>query len=257
MPCMKKPEDALLVIEKNGHTKVEECTGPDELGHCPLVSWGDVVPCAGKTLAPKAAGGAPPWRLAVAPDADSCPIPSLPPARRSVWTLGALVALMGAAVGATAATLVVLAVTNHSSTSTTTTKATATAPAKPPAAASGGLLTAPNVQATLSDYKVVLPTTNISKGIKSLEVKNAGAVQHELLVFHPAASIDPANLPLGPDGNVNEDAPGINKISDGENIDPTKDQARQVDLSEPGTYAFLCNLPGHYKAGMWTVVTVP
>jgi uncharacterized cupredoxin-like copper-binding protein len=29
-----------------------------------------------------------------------------------------------------------------------------------------------------------------------------------------------------------------------------------VTLTAPGTYLFVCNLTSHYKAGMYTVVTV-
>jgi uncharacterized cupredoxin-like copper-binding protein len=83
---------------------------------------------------------------------------------------------------------------------------------------------------------------------------NSGTVQHELLVFH--TTIDPARLPLGPDGNIDENAPGVDKISDGDNIDPGKGQTRTIDLSIPGIYVFVCNLPGHYKSGMFTKVTV-
>jgi uncharacterized cupredoxin-like copper-binding protein len=66
----------------------------------------------------------------------------------------------------------------------------------------------------------------------------------------------PAQLPLAADGNIAENAPGLNKISDGDNIDPSKGQTRTIDLSQPGTYVFVCNLPGHYRAGMFTQVTV-
>ena len=41
-------------------------------------------------------------------------------------------------------------------------------------------------------------------------------------------------------------------FSDGENIDPSGSQARTVDLA-PGTYLFVCNIPGHFKNGMFTV----
>jgi uncharacterized cupredoxin-like copper-binding protein len=112
------------------------------------------------------------------------------------------------------------------------------------------------VPVTLSDYKVALPSTTLTAGVKTLQITNAGAMQHELLVFHPSASIDPNNLPTDSNGGINEDAPGINKISDGDNIDPAGTQTRTVDLTQPGTYVFVCNLPGHYKLGMHTIVTV-
>jgi uncharacterized cupredoxin-like copper-binding protein len=112
------------------------------------------------------------------------------------------------------------------------------------------------VPVALSEYKVALPSTTLTAGVKTLQITNDGAMEHELLVFHPSASIDPNNLPLDNTGAINEDAPGINKISDGDNIDPGGAQTRTVNLSQPGTYVFVCNLPGHYKLGMRTIVTV-
>ncbi len=44
-------------------------------------------------------------------------------------------------------------------------------------------------------------------------------------------------------------------VSDGENVEAGKSQSRAIDLA-PGTYLFVCNIPGHFKAGMFTVVTV-
>jgi len=38
-------------------------------------------------------------------------------------------------------------------------------------------------------------------------------------------------------------------------IEPTRSAAMTVTL-KPGKYLLYCNLPGHYMAGMWTVVTV-
>ena len=112
------------------------------------------------------------------------------------------------------------------------------------------------VPLTVADFRVSGPSLQFSPGAKTLQITNKGATQHELLVFHPDATIDPHHLPLGDDGNIVEDAPGVNLISDGDNIDPGQSQTRDLDLSQPGTYVFLCNLPEHYKQGMAVVVTV-
>jgi uncharacterized cupredoxin-like copper-binding protein len=109
---------------------------------------------------------------------------------------------------------------------------------------------------SLSEYAVGLPATTVTAGAKTLVISNRGVLQHEVLVFHPAASIDPNALPVDANGNVIEEAPGINKVSDGDNLAPGSSQNRSFDLSQPGTYVFVCNLPGHYKLGMQTVVKV-
>jgi uncharacterized cupredoxin-like copper-binding protein len=105
----------------------------------------------------------------------------------------------------------------------------------------------------LSEFSVNV-ANSVKPGKASFTITNKGTVPHELLVFH--TGLKPSEFPLGSDGEVNEDAPGLNKISDGDNLDPTRAQVRTIDLSEPGTYVFLCNLPGHFKSGMYATVTV-
>src|SRR5258708_38146566 len=53
-----------------------------------------------------------------------------------------------------------------------------------------------------------------------------------------------------------EDGPGITLVSDGDNVDPGGTQSRKADLSQPGTYPCVCDRPGHFKAGTFTVPTV-
>jgi len=107
---------------------------------------------------------------------------------------------------------------------------------------------------TVSEFKVQAASTALSPGTYNFTINNAGTIQHELLVFH--TDLAPGAFPLDGSGNINEDGPGMNKVSDGENIDPGKTQTRSVDLTQPGTYVFVCNIPGHFKAGMFTTVAV-
>jgi uncharacterized cupredoxin-like copper-binding protein len=107
--------------------------------------------------------------------------------------------------------------------------------------------------ATETEFKIDTPT-GVKPGSYSYVLYNAGSLVHEVLVFRPSLARDA--LPVDADGNLSEDAPGMNKISDGDNISPGQTQVRTIDLTEPGTYLFVCNLPGHYKNGMYTWVTV-
>jgi len=127
----------------------------------------------------------------------------------------------------------------------------ATGPAVPAANVS---TPASPVPVALNDFRVGLSSTNLAVGKYTFQISNVGQVPHELLVFQ--TDISPASLPTASDGAIQEDAPGVNKVSDGDNLDPGASQTRAVDLSKPGTYVFVCNLPGHFKAGMYSVVTV-
>jgi uncharacterized cupredoxin-like copper-binding protein len=88
----------------------------------------------------------------------------------------------------------------------------------------------------------------------NFSITNIGAIQHELLVFK--SDLHPSAYPVDNKGNIVEDGPGITLVSDGANLDPQTTQERTVDLTQPGTYLFVCNIPGHFKAGMFSVVTV-
>lgn len=109
------------------------------------------------------------------------------------------------------------------------------------------------VPASLNEWHVATMTT-IKAGAVNLEAANFGTIQHELLIFK--SDLAPAAYPRDSKGDIVEDGPGITLVSDGENIDPGGTQARTVDLSQPGTYLFVCNIPGHFKAGMFSAVTV-
>jgi len=104
-----------------------------------------------------------------------------------------------------------------------------------------------------TEFKIDISTTQ-APGNTTFVFSNAGSLTHEVLVFRP--SLPENQLAVDGDGNLSEDAAGMNKISDGDNINPGQTQTRAVDLTTPGRYLFVCNLPGHYKAGMFTWVTV-
>jgi uncharacterized cupredoxin-like copper-binding protein len=109
------------------------------------------------------------------------------------------------------------------------------------------------IPVALNEWHVAVEST-IKAGKVNIEAANFGTIQHELLVFK--SDLAPSAYPVDKDGNIVEDAPAINLLSDGDNIDPDRTQTRSLDLTQPGTYLFVCNIPGHFKAGMYTVVTV-
>jgi uncharacterized cupredoxin-like copper-binding protein len=109
------------------------------------------------------------------------------------------------------------------------------------------------VAVSLADFTVSSSRTTLAPGTYQVTISNTGKVEHELLVFH--TELAPSALPMK-DGGVSEEAPGVNKMSDGDNIAPGASQTRAVDLTAPGTYLFVCNLPGHFHAGMVEAITV-
>jgi uncharacterized cupredoxin-like copper-binding protein len=90
-----------------------------------------------------------------------------------------------------------------------------------------------------------------SAGRVTLTAPNTGRVEHELVLLR--TNVDPAKLKTNGAGEVNEDA----YSGPGEIPDIKAGQTKQATLLfEPGTYVMICNLPGHYKAGMYGRLTV-
>lgn len=109
------------------------------------------------------------------------------------------------------------------------------------------------VGAALSEWRVELSRTTLAPGRYTFRIANAGTVQHELIAFKLTSA--GAVIPLDAKNDVNEEAPSLENVTDGDNIDPGKQQTRTIDLATPGTYMFMCNIPGHYRLGMHTIVT--
>ena len=75
---------------------------------------------------------------------------------------------------------------------------------------------------------------------------------HEMLVS-PIASRDSVLPFIADEDRVDEDAAGhLGEVSE---LDPGQEGALTITL-KPGLYVVYCNIPGHYMAGMWTIVEV-
>lgn len=94
-------------------------------------------------------------------------------------------------------------------------------------------------------------TTTISAGPVTFTVVNEGVKTHEFVVLK--TDTQAADFPIvsfeGEKDRIDEDA-------DGENVGETGDmeagttKTLTIDLA-PGHYALVCNLPGHYRMGMF------
>jgi hypothetical protein len=133
-----------------------------------------------------------------------------------------------------------------------------TDPTSPPPASPIASATPPSASpasgatVSLTEWKVTVVGT-IKSGKTDLTITNAGVAPHELLVFK--SDLKPSAYPTDAAGDIKEEGAGVKLVSDGDNIDPAGTQARSIDLA-PGKYLFVCNIPGHFKQGMFTVVTV-
>jgi uncharacterized cupredoxin-like copper-binding protein len=109
------------------------------------------------------------------------------------------------------------------------------------------------LKATEKEYAIALDSATVAAGRIRLTVHNAGTIEHELVAF--GTDLPEGDLPLV-NGSVDEEGAGITHI-DPEAEDIPADGSKTITMNlKAGRYVVLCNVPGHYKLGMHTVLTV-
>ncbi len=108
--------------------------------------------------------------------------------------------------------------------------------------------------------RIFASTTSVPAGSVSFRVANTGSLVHELVVLPLVAGHSPGGRQLGSDSRVNE-AGSVGEAS--RNCGPGAGDGIQSGakgwmtlVMKPGTYELVCNLPGHYAAGMYTELIV-
>lgn len=114
-------------------------------------------------------------------------------------------------------------------------------------AASSGSGTVAVTMGNPSEYAMTLAPAESAAGKVTFEVKNEGTIVHEMVVI----KTDEGAGNLSTDGEADETG-AVDEVAD---LPPGESKALELDL-EPGKYALVCNLPGHYAAGMYADFTV-
>jgi len=98
------------------------------------------------------------------------------------------------------------------------------------------------VQAKLSEFSVSFQPKTVPAGKVTFSVRNAGTVEHELVVVRRARGTLPIKnyKALEPQGAV---------VGEVEGIAPSKSGHVTLTL-KAGRYLLICNVPGHYQLGM-------
>jgi uncharacterized cupredoxin-like copper-binding protein len=105
----------------------------------------------------------------------------------------------------------------------------------------------------VKEYAVALDSATIAAGRIRLTAHNAGTIEHEIVAFR--TDLAEGDLPLV-NGSVDEEGAGITHIEpEAEDIPVGGSKSITMNLTA-GRYVFLCNVPGHYKLGMHSVLTV-
>lgn len=109
------------------------------------------------------------------------------------------------------------------------------------------------VDVTLSDFVVAPATTSAPAGEITFNLSNEAEQTHEFVIFR--TDLAPDAMPVGTEGDVDEEGEGVEAIDEVEDITGGSDATLTVTL-DAGSYVFLCNLPGHYSQGMHVGFTV-
>ena len=108
----------------------------------------------------------------------------------------------------------------------------------------------------LNQWSITPTAARVSAGPVTFNVDNEGDITHEFVVLRtdtPAAAFTIGSFENEPD-RINEDTVGTN-IGETGDLEAGALNALKINLA-PGHYAFVCNLSGHYHAGMHTDFTV-
>jgi uncharacterized cupredoxin-like copper-binding protein len=110
---------------------------------------------------------------------------------------------------------------------------------------------APVVNVDLGEWFITPDVEEIEAGPVTFNTTNSGSIPHELVIIKTDMPVN--DLPVE-DGRVDEDAAG-EEIGEIEQFDAGLTVAGTFEL-EPGNYALICNIPGHYEAGMFVAFVV-
>ena len=97
-------------------------------------------------------------------------------------------------------------------------------------------------------------TTTLRAGNYVFVDRNQGPSAHELVMWKTNDADN--RLPVGSDHRVNEESSALDNVLDsGSSLQAGETRLLTVSL-DPGHYVLVCNLPGHFMAGMHVDITV-
>jgi uncharacterized cupredoxin-like copper-binding protein len=109
--------------------------------------------------------------------------------------------------------------------------------------------TAPTVvNVKLTEMKIVPSRRSVPAGKVTFRVKNVGMSLHELVVIR--SNTAPGKLPV-----KNHEASEAGSVGEVADLHAGKSGTVTLDLKK-GKYILICNITGHYQAGMYTGFTV-
>ena len=108
------------------------------------------------------------------------------------------------------------------------------------------------IEVEMDDFKFIPMEAEGPAGIDEVVTPNIGQVEHELQLYK--TDVDPGALSVDPETGKAETEPL------GERLFEAFAEAGETDSViaelDAGEYAMVCNIAGHYEAGMWGSMTI-
>ncbi len=104
------------------------------------------------------------------------------------------------------------------------------------------------VRVVENEWGLKLDVTSIPAGKVTFQVANQGAIEHEMVVLKTDLAANALKMRAAEPDKVDEEA-GAKNVGEVEDIGAGKSKSETFDLA-PGKYLLVCNVAGHYKAGM-------
>lgn len=104
------------------------------------------------------------------------------------------------------------------------------------------------IDVTMEEFAFTMPSSSIAAGAVTFSATNEGTSVHEIEVFAVPDGVDATAIPIS-ENVADVEGAGLEIVDEIEDVAPATTAELTVDL-DPGTYALICNLPGHYEAGM-------
>lgn len=109
------------------------------------------------------------------------------------------------------------------------------------------------ITGSVYEWAVDVSATHANEGEVTFAITNFGSIEHEFLVVK--TDYEPGKIPLGEDDRFSEEMEGIEVIDEIPEWEVNKTEMLSLDLAA-GNYQLLCNISGHYEAGMFTSLVV-
>ena len=115
------------------------------------------------------------------------------------------------------------------------------------------VITSNKITGSVEEWAVKVSAQGAKAGEVIFAIANFGTIVHEFRVTKTTYA--PGKIPIGENDRFDEDDEGITVIDEIPEWSVNDAKVLKVNL-EAGTYELLCNIEGHYAAGMHTTFTV-